>query len=73
VYLQGAVEILRKRRELDFEDIFRGKVSVRDLLLGGGVKKETIVREGTKLPVFLEDKDEYLKALDVIARCNFIE
>ena len=31
-YLRGAVEILRRRKQLDLKDLFLGKIAVADLL-----------------------------------------
>jgi len=71
VYLEGAVKILSKRHYLNFKALLCGKISLQDLA------REDIFSilkyEGQLLPPFMEDMDEYLRCLDVIAATNHIE
>lgn len=69
-YFEGAMKVLLKRREFDIELLYSGKISVSDLL-----KPEVqalIVKENMKVPHFIEDKEEYKRVLDTIARTNFL-
>ena len=70
VYLEGAINILKERRTIDFVGLFCGKLSLEDLkrpAIEKRLKKENIL-----LPRFMDDMDDYMKALDVIAKTNFI-
>jgi len=69
VYLEGAVLLLRKRKEIKFEELYAGKIAVEDLEKFN--KRLRLV--GMKLPWFLKDKEKYMKALDIIAKFNHIE
>lgn len=71
VYLEGAVQVLQKRKHLDFKGLLCGKISLVDL------KRDEISKmlnyEGLILPPFMNDMDEYMRCLDVIAETNHIE
>ncbi|CDW88508.1 UNKNOWN [Stylonychia lemnae] len=76
VYLRGAVEILKYRRTINFEDLFCGKLALQDvLLISSEIKKIKLNKETStiKLPTFLKDMELYKKAIDEIARVNFID
>lgn len=65
-YLVGAVEILRNRKNIDFRRLFYAKLS----------PSETAKLTTGVLPPFLESEEKlkhYLKKLDVMALCNFID
>jgi len=68
VYLEGAVEILRRRTELDFHKLYSGKLTLADL------SRPEIARrcKDGLLPSFLEDLPKYLSALDRVAEVNGI-
>eukprot|EP00826_Nyctotherus_ovalis_P057048 TRINITY_DN7793_c0_g2_i3.p1 TRINITY_DN7793_c0_g2~~TRINITY_DN7793_c0_g2_i3.p1 ORF type:complete len:130 (-),score=33.41 TRINITY_DN7793_c0_g2_i3:115-504(-) len=68
-YLEGAVALLKRRKEIDFEDLYSGKIALEDL----DRLQKHIRREGMKLPWFLKDKAKYMAALDRIAEANGIE
>mmetsp|Transcript_764 Transcript_764/g.816 ORF Transcript_764/g.816 Transcript_764/m.816 type:complete len:119 (+) Transcript_764:298-654(+) len=73
VYLKGAVDILKNRKSLNFDELHCGKLSALDLLkIQEGEKKIKIVKEKVKLPLFLTDLPKYLKQIDEIAQTNFI-
>jgi hypothetical protein len=67
-YLEGAVSILRRRKEISFEDLYSGKIALEDL----GRLQNFIRKDGIKLPWFLKDKAKYMAALDRIAEVNNI-
>ncbi len=70
VYLEGAIHILRERHSIDYIALFCGKLSLDDLKrpnIEKRIKKEEIL-----LPYFIKNMDEYQKALDIIAKTNFI-
>ena len=68
VYLEGAVEILRRRRELDFHKLYSGKLTLTDLC-----RPEISRRCKTGLlPSFLQEPAKYLSALDRVAEVNGI-
>jgi len=67
-YLEGAVSILRRRNEINFEDLYSGKIALEDL----NRLQKYIRKDGMKLPWFLKDKAKYMAALDRIAEVNNI-
>ena len=71
VYLEGAVSVLRERKSLDFHGMCCGKISIEDMKRLSAQKK--LKKEGIKIPPFMQDMDEYMRALDIIARVNHID
>ena len=72
VYFEGAVKILRKRKQIDLKVLYAGKMSVDDVqrteLLNKLNWNEVI------LPHFVKNNmEQYMEALDKIAKANFIE
>ncbi len=70
-YLEGAVKVLQRRKDLDMRMLFVGKISIDDL--GRPEIRAAVISEGTKLPYFVQQGEAYLSALDRIARSNFID
>ena len=70
VYLEGAVRILQNRKILDFHGLLCGKISYDDLMKPNIAKK--LEKDKIKLPPFIENMDEYMAALDIIAKTNHI-
>jgi hypothetical protein len=68
--LEGAVQILKNRKNLDFRALMSGKISLRDLQRQEIY--EQINFENQLLPKFMDDMEEYMRCLDVIAECNHI-
>ena len=71
VYLEGAINILKERKSLDFIGMYCGKLSLDDLkkpFIEKRLKKENIL-----LPPFMQNMDQYHKALDIIAQTNHID
>ena len=70
IYLEGAVEYLQTRKNIDVIAMHSSKFSFEDL------KKPNIYKildkKNITLPPFLKDMDSYMEALDFIAACNFI-
>ncbi|XP_067929604.1 putative tyrosine carboxypeptidase MATCAP2 [Watersipora subatra] len=67
IYLTGALQILARRHEINFEHLFRfGKVSHRDL----EKLEEIAAQEGTRVPKFLSDKNDYLNRLNYVIQFN---
>lgn len=48
-----------------------GKISIEDMKRLSAQKK--LKKEGIKIPPFMQDMDEYMRALDIIARVNHID
>lgn len=71
VYLEGVVQILRERKSIDFVSLYCGKLSLEDMKKP--IIEKKIKKEGILLPTFMSNMDEYMKALDVIAKTNFID
>ena len=69
VYFIGAVEILANRRNIDFAELYSGKICIEDARKLG---KKGIISGKILLPYFLRDEEEYVRVLDSIARVNFI-
>ena len=65
-YLIGAIRLLSERKNIDFKKIFFGKLSPQETMsLNNGV-----------LPPFIDSEEKhkhYLKRLDTMALCNFID
>ena len=71
MYLEGAVKILSLRKELNFKALLCGKISLHDYYRD---EIHSILNyEGQLLPPFMEDMDEYMRCLDVIALTNHID
>ncbi len=67
-YLEGAVAILRRRHEINFEALYSGKIALEDL-----ERLQRRVRTcGMRLPWFLREKEKYVRALDRIAEFNHL-
>jgi hypothetical protein len=71
VYLEGAVQILRERKTLDFHGLCCGKISIEDLKRLSAAKK--LRKEQIKIPPFMRDMDQFMTALDIIAKVNHID
>lgn len=69
-YLEGAVEFLQNRNNIDIIGLFTGKISMDDL--NRPKIQKVLNKEGIKLPTFVQDMDKYMAALDIIARTNLI-
>ena len=66
VYFKGAVELLQRRRSLDFHALYAGKIAWQDLqTVTPFIRKQTV-----QLPTFLYDLDAYRSLLDDIAAAN---
>ncbi|CAG5136161.1 unnamed protein product [Candidula unifasciata] len=69
VYLEGALQLLKRRKVLDFQQLIRlGKVSFEDLDRPSitNIAKLT----DTRIPCFMENMRVYLQSLDHIANTN---
>ncbi len=59
VYLIGAVEILKRRKFIDFYDLYSGKLNLEDL---SKVQEMNIIqKQGLIFPGFIKDIDWYKK------------
>ena len=70
VYLEGAIEILANRKNIDFHGLLCGKISLDDLkrpVIERRLKKENCV-----YPLFMQDMEDYMKKLDELARINHV-
>ena len=71
VYLEGAINILKERNQIDFVGLYSGKLSLEDLKrpeIYKRIKKEDLI-----LPRFMDDMEEYMKGLNLMAKTNFID
>ncbi|XP_076110008.1 putative tyrosine carboxypeptidase MATCAP2 [Mytilus galloprovincialis] len=67
VYLDGALQILKNRRHLDFHSLLRyGKISYRDI----DIISDIAELEYTRIPSFMEDLHAYRGHLDRICDAN---
>jgi hypothetical protein len=69
--LEGAVAFLKERKTLDLLGMCCGKINMEDmkkLSEAGRLKKDQIV-----IPKYMENMDEYMRALDIIAKTNHID
>jgi hypothetical protein len=71
VYLEGAVQILKERNNIDFHGLFCGKISLEDLKKPGIAK--LLNKQNLVLPRYMQDMERYREALDRIALINHIE
>ena len=72
VYLEGAIQILQDRQNIDFLSLYCGKISLEDLkrpMIEKRIKKDC----GLILPTFMSNMEEYNKTLDIIAKTNYIQ
>lgn len=70
VYLEGIVNILQDRKNLDFHGLYCGKISLEDMKKPHIAKK--MKKENLTLPPFMTDMDKYMEALEIISACNHI-
>jgi hypothetical protein len=66
------MKLLELRKEIDWQAFYSAKLNLEDL------KRQKIMKalkrdDGIVIPKFVENVDEYVKCLDVIAKHNFIE
>ena len=71
-YLEGAVNFLQERKNIDIEGLFCGKISLEDLKKPKIQKIINKDKDTISFPPFCSDWDAYLKALDHIAETNLI-
>lgn len=71
LYLQGAIEVLKKRKSINFMDLYCGKLNLVDCKWMA--EKNLIKKEDICVPYFLKDINRYVQALDIIAETNFID
>jgi len=71
VYLEGALKLLEHRREIDWQGFYSAKLNLEDLKRPKLMKK--LKKDDLVLPTFVEDVDEYVQRLDVIAKHNFVD
>jgi hypothetical protein len=71
VYLEGAIEILRARKTLDFAGLCCGKISLDDLKRPAIYNK--LKKEKNLIAPVMEDMEQYMLALDIIAETNHID
>lgn len=66
IYLRGAVNILKHRKQLNVIDMHCGKLTLKDCLRIG--EKKLFVYQKIKKPYFISDINLYNKSLDRIAK-----
>ena len=71
VYLEGALQLLELRKEIDWHGFYSAKLNLEDLKRTKLMKK--MKTDDVVLPKFVEDADDYVRRLDVIAKHNFID
>ncbi|XP_022092079.1 uncharacterized protein KIAA0895-like isoform X2 [Acanthaster planci] len=72
VYLEGALRVLRYRRDIDFHSLYKlGKVALEDV---DHLKAMVNLGSGDlKIPTFMTDIDEYRKRLDCVVSKNGLD
>lgn len=70
LYLIGAHEVLKNRKNIDFMELYAGKLNLIDAKRLA--KKKLIDRQSIRLPYFMENMEKYKLTLDTIAETNFI-
>lgn len=70
VYLEGALQLLEKRKEIDWKGFYSAKLNLDDLNKPKIMKK--LKKDNIVLPNFVLDVEDYVSRLDVIANHNFI-
>ena len=68
IYLEGAIKILRRRKEIDFKALYAGKIAMEDVERVQKKIKDTSL----KFPWYLNNQEDYMRALDKIAEFNDI-
>ena len=71
VYLEGAMKLLEHRKEIDWQGFYSAKLNLEDLKRPKLMKK--LRKDDIVLPKFVENVEEYVKCLDVIAKHNFVD
>ena len=71
VYLEGAMKLLQHRKEVDWQGFYSAKLNMEDLKRPKLMKK--LRKDDIVLPKFVENVEEYVKCLDVIAKHNFVD
>ena len=71
VYLEGALKLLENRKDIDWQGFYSAKLNLEDLKRPMLMKK--LKKDGIVLPKFVENVEEYVKCLDVIAKHNFVD
>jgi hypothetical protein len=66
--LAGAIEILRRKEEIDWKLLYSGKISLDDM----DNVKDIVNLDCVRLPLFLQDVDLYMKELQEIQDVNEI-
>ena len=69
--MEGALKLLEKRKDIDWKGFYSAKLNIEDLKRPKIMKK--LKKDELVLPKFVEDVESYVKALDIIAKDNFIE
>ena len=70
-YFEGAVRILKQRKEIDFKLLHCGKIGIDDFqrpFINKRIKPEKCI-----MPCFMKNYETYLKGLDIIAETNFVD
>lgn len=69
IYLIGAIKILKKRKKIDFRELYSGKIAIEDL---NRLKEMSLIdKDSLYLPKFIsEDFQGYMNSLSEIAKVN---
>ena len=65
------MQLLEKRKEIDWQGFYSAKLNIDDLTNKKIMKK--LKKDNIVLPKFVENPDDYVSRLDVIAKHNFID
>lgn len=63
--------LLEERKNIDWQGFYSAKLNLEDLKRPKIMK--ALKKDGLVLPKFVENPDDYVKCLDVIAKHNFID
>jgi hypothetical protein len=65
------LKLLENRKDIDWQGFYSAKFNIEDLKRPKLMKK--LIKDNIVLPKFVENVEEYVKCLDIIAKHNFLE
>lgn len=65
------MKLLENRKDIDWQGFYSAKFNIEDLKRPKLMKK--LIKDDIIMPKFVENVEEYVQCLDVIAKHNFLE
>lgn len=69
-YFIGAINILKKRKEVNFQKMYSGKISLNNLK--NKFNELSLVKDECIYPYFIKDQKKFMEILDKISNANYI-